>query len=135
MGGGGSGSVMIREMADFDASTRLNGRYMRWDNGIFSLAEVNPHDVVFTTTLVTSPTYAVTADDYYVGVNYAGPTTITLPASPSSGRELVIKDESGTAETYPITVVGNVDNDAGGFILAVNNGAVQLIYRNGWRII
>ena len=134
-GGAGTGVVKINDTDDFDKSSYADGRYLQWTNGMFRLAEVNPHDVVFTTTLVTSPTYAVTADDYYVGVNYAGPCTITLPASPSSGREVAIKDESGSAEANPITVVGNVDNDAGGFILAVNNGAVQLIYRNGWRII
>jgi hypothetical protein len=70
-----------------------------------------------------------------MGVNYAGPVTITLPITPSSGRMLIIKDESGNAETNPITVQGNVDNDAGGFIIQINNGGVQLIYRNGWRIV
>jgi len=37
---------------------------------------------------------------------------------------LIIKDEDGT-----------VDNDPGGFIIQINNGGVQLIYRNGWRIV
>lgn len=134
-GGGGTGVVRIGATDDFDTTSYSEGRYLRWVNGMFRLDEVNPHDVIYNTTLVTSPTYTITADDYYIGVNYAGPCTITLPASPSSGREVAIKDESGNAEAYPITVVGNVDNDAGGFILAVNNGAVQLIYRNGWRII
>ena len=134
-GGGGTGVVRIGATDDFDTTSYSEGRYLRWVNGMFRLDEVNPHDVIYNTTLVTSPTYTITADDYYIGVNYAGPCTITLPASPSSGREVAINDESGNAEAYPITVVGNVDNDAGGFILAVNNGAVQLIYRNGWRII
>jgi hypothetical protein len=33
-------------------------------------------------------------------------------------------------------VLGNVDNDPGGFILAENNGGIQMIFNNGgWRII
>jgi len=31
--------------------------------------------------------------------------------------------------------LGNVDNDPGGFILMQNNGGIQMIYRNGWRIV
>lgn len=134
-GGGGTGVVRIWDTDDFDRSSAANGRYMRWDNGIFSLDDVNPHDVKYNTTLVTTPTYTCTDDDYYVGVNYAGPTTIILPLIPDSGRVVIIKDESGHASTNPISVSGTVDNDAGGFIIQLDNGAIQLIYRNGWRII
>jgi hypothetical protein len=70
-----------------------------------------------------------------VGVNYAGPTNITLPVTANTGRIISIKDESGQASINPITVSGTVDNDAGGFILQIDNGGVQLLYRNGWRII
>lgn len=70
-----------------------------------------------------------------MGVNYAGPVTITLPTTPNSGRMLIIKDESGNASTNPITVLGTVDNDTGGFIIQLDNGAIQMIYRNGWRIV
>jgi len=87
------------------------------------------------TTEVTTPTYTVVDNDFYIGVNYAGPVTITLPTSTNSGRMLIIKDEDGDAEINPITVLGTVDNDAGGFIIQINNGAIQLLYRNGWRIV
>jgi hypothetical protein len=88
------------------------------------------------TTLVTDPTYVVRRKDYYIGVNYAGPVTITMPTfDVVSGRKLIIKDESGHCSSNPITVSGTVDNDAGGFILQMDNGAIQMIYRNGWRII
>ncbi|CAB5221753.1 hypothetical protein UFOVP242_57 [uncultured Caudovirales phage] len=86
------------------------------------------------TTLVTSATYSVTASDWYIGVNYAGPVTITLPTG-AVGQELVIKDESGACATYPITLSGTVDNDAGGAVLQINNGGLHLLYRSGWRII
>jgi hypothetical protein len=135
--GPGSGEVNLRWLDDVDRPTIYDMRYLRYNDfkKKFEFAEVNPHDVVYTTHLVTTPTYTVNDEDYYVGVNYAGDVTITLPLTPSSGRMVIIKDESGNAETNPITVQGNVDNDAGGFIIQINNGAIQLIYRNGWRIV
>jgi hypothetical protein len=87
------------------------------------------------TSTVTSSTYTVNDTDWYVGVNYAGPSTVTLPATANTGRIIAIKDESGNASVNPITVSGTVDNDAGGFIIQIDNGGVQLLYRNGWRII
>jgi hypothetical protein len=137
MAGPGSGEVNLRYLDDIDRPSIYDGRYLRYNDSIkkFEFAEVNPHDIIYTTTLVTTPTYSVDNDDYYVGVNYAGPVTITLPLTPSSGRMLIIKDESSNAETNPISVLGNVDNDAGGFIIQINNGAIQMIYRNGWRIV
>lgn len=86
-----------------------------------------------TTQLVTASTYTASSSDYYIGVNYAGPVTITLPSG-INGYQLVIKDESGRASAYPITIVGTIDNNAN-IVLAVNNGALTLIYRAGWRLI
>lgn len=135
-GGGGTGIVRVFDADDFDRTSAQNGRYMRWDNGVFSLDEINPFEIIHNTTLVTTNTYTILDTDYYVGVNYAGPVTITIPASISAGREVVIKDESGNCETHNITVSAKVDNDANGFILAVNNGAVHMLYRgDSWRII
>jgi hypothetical protein len=87
------------------------------------------------TILVTSNSYVVTRKDYYIGVNYAGVVNITLPTNVKQGRYLIIKDESGRCSKYPIIVHGNVDNDPDGFILKINNGGIQMIYRNGWRIV
>lgn len=136
--GPGGGEVNLRWLDDVDRSTIYDMRFLRYNDAKkkFEFAEVNPHDIVYNTYLVTTPTYLVNSDDYYVGVNYAGPTTITLPTTLlSSGRKIIIKDESGNASTNPITVLGTVDNDAGGFIIQVDNGGIQLIYRSGWRII
>jgi hypothetical protein len=88
------------------------------------------------TTLVSDPTYNVRRKDHYIGVNYAGAVTITMPTfDVVQGRIIIIKDESGHASANPITVQGTIDNDAGGFVLQMDNGGVQMIYRNGWRII
>lgn len=136
--GPGGGEVNLRWLDDVDRPTIYDMRFLRYNDAKkkFEFAEVNPHDIVYTTFLVTTPTYNVNSDDYYVGVNYDGPTTITLPTTlVSSGRMVIIKDESGNASMNPITVVGTVDNDTGGFIIQINNGAIQMIYRNGWRIV
>lgn len=135
-GGGGTGIVRLFDADDFDRATVGEGKYMKFQNGWFVLDEINPFEIIHNTTLVTTNTYTVVDSDYYIGVNYAGPVTITIPAGISSGREVVIKDESGNCETHNITVSATVDNDANGFILAVNNGAVHMLYRGGsWRII
>lgn len=135
-GGGGTGIVRIYDADDLDRTTVQNGRYMKYQNGYFVMDEINPNEIVHNTTLVTTPTYVVQDGDYYIGVNRAGPVTILIPSAPDSGREIVIKDESGNCETYNITISGPVDNDANGAILAVNNGALHMLFRGDyWRII
>jgi hypothetical protein len=93
------------------------------------------------TTVVTSSSYAAADSDYYIGVNYSGAVTITLPASPQTGRMIVVKDESGEAgyANKAITIVSDdisdlIDNKTSA-ILNINNGGVNFIYRSGWRII
>lgn len=86
-------------------------------------------------TKVVTGDYILTRHDYYVGVNASTKCNITLPTiSITNGREYVIKDESGHAQLTPIKVIGTVDNDPNGFEIRINNGAIHLIYRNGWRI-
>lgn len=134
-GGGGTGVVRIGDTDDLDKSTLGPGKYMTWNNGTFYMDDVNTNEVTYNTTLVTTSTYTAQSGDYYIGVNRAGPVTITLPTVALSGRNLVIKDESGNCENNAITIVGTIDNDAGGVILQLNNGAVDIIFRDGWRII
>ena len=135
--GPGSGEVNLRWLDDVKRDTIADGRWLKYSevDKKFIFDEINPYEVVYNTTEVTTSTYTVDDNDYYIGVNYAGPVTITLPASANSGRMLIIKDEDGDAEINPITVLGTVDNDSGGFIIQINNGAIQMIYRNGWRIV
>jgi hypothetical protein len=134
-GGGGTGIVRIFDADDFDRNTVGEGKYMKWQNGWFVLDEINPFEVVYNTTIVTSNTYVVQDQDYYIGVNVPEYTTIILPIAPSSGRMLIVKDESGFAQLNPIKLDGNIDNDPDGAEIRINNGGVQLIYRNGWRIV
>ena len=97
--------------------------------------------ISFNTTHVTSSSYSANSSDCYIGVNYAGLVTVTLPSSPSSGKLIIIKDESGNAGSsnryitiVPASVSDYIDNDSSA-IININNGGVQLIYRNGWRIV
>jgi len=97
---------------------------------------------VLTTTSVTGATYAALPTDYYIGVSYAGPVTVTLPTNPETGREIVVKDESGNAGNgvnRQITVVGattshKIDNQSSA-IINLDNAGLHFIYRSGWRII
>lgn len=87
------------------------------------------------TVLVNTSAYTLTANDHYVGVNYAGSTTITVPVTANTGRMIIVKDESGNCSNNPIIISGNIDNDANGVNLQINNGAIQMLYRGGWRIV
>ena len=103
----------------------------------------NPTSIsILATTSVTGATYAALASDYYIGVSYAGPVTITLPTNPETGREIVVKDESGNAgggTSRRITIVGataahTIDNQSSA-IINLDNAGLHFIYRSGWRII
>ena len=135
MGGGGTGIVRLGAADDFDSSTYGEGRVLKWIRGAFRLEQLTTADVVTNTTLVEENEYYVVDEDWYIGVNYAGTVTINLPVTATNGRNLVIKDESGNCASNPIIAVGTVDNDAGGFNLQINNGAIHMVYRSGWRII
>ena len=98
-------------------------------------------DAIYNTSGVTGATYYATGNDYYIGVSYAGPVTVILPSNIVTGKEMVVKDESGHAGDgvhRQITIQGSsgamIDNQSSA-ILNINNGALQFIYRNGWRII
>ena len=134
-GGGGTGAVRINDQDDFDQTSYAEGRYLRWKNGMFRLDTLTAGDVVNNTTLINDDEYYVLDDDWYIGVNYPGTVTIHLPTTAANGRNLVIKDESGNCANNPIIATGTVDNDAGGFNLQINNGAIHMVYRSGWRII
>jgi len=106
---------------------------------ITALAEVAT--AIYNTTTVTGATYEISNLDYYIGVSYAGPVTVTLPANPATGRTVVVKDESGNAGDgvhRRITIVGNnaapIDNKDEA-IIQLDNASLTFTYRAGWRII
>jgi hypothetical protein len=80
----------------------------------------------------------LTSADYVYLVN-AVPSTVTLPAAPTTGQVHMIKDTTGNASNAnPITVAGNGNNIDGNASIEIrrNYGSFTLIY-NGteWNII
>lgn len=74
---------------------------------------------------------AVTASDYYVGINktVGAATTVNLPAG-VTGMQFIIKDEKGDAATNNITITptaGNIDN-AVTFVMSTNNQSATVVY-------
>jgi len=89
----------------------------------------------YTVTNVTAD-YTVLSSDTYIGVNSSNTNvTITLPNTADTGKLLIVKDEEGSANSYPITLSGTVDGDSGGAIIQLNYGSLTLMYNSGWRII
>jgi hypothetical protein len=89
-----------------------------------------------------SGNYAAQPYDYYIGVNGTN-VTVTLPLGSSvvQGKTYVIKDESGQISVnalYRVTVAtsgGNLVDDHTSFIIALNYGAVNVMWTgNQWRI-
>lgn len=100
------------------------------------------------TTVADAGPYVVVPNDTIIAVTFAGSSTITLPSIASNikghRRLLVIIDEAGTAETFPITITPDtadeLDNAGAGvsFNLNWNNGALILYAENdtpGWHIL
>lgn len=142
-GGGGTGVVRIFDTDDYDKTSGNDDRkFMTYRNGMFQMDFVNPNEIVANTAYITSNTYAVTKDDYYIGVNCASTVTITLPTVPNvyTGREFYVKDESGNAgspkrwiDIYPS---GTDKIDGQNYVrLQIDWGGLKFIYRNGWRVI
>ena len=138
---GGGGETKLRRLDDIDRSTIGDNRFLKYNaatgNFIFApvVVEEISTSITFETTLVTQSSYSAIEDDHYIGVDYNGTCTITLPPAPRNGTSLVIKDESGNSSNNPIQVLGDVDNNPEGFTLMIDNGSISLIYRDGWRII
>lgn len=142
-GGGGTGIVRVFDADDFDRNSIANDKqFVTFRNGWFQMDYINPKEIVANTTYVTSNTYQITNDDYYIGVNVASTVVLTLPpaANVYTGREFYVKDESGNAgaparfiDIYPS---GSDKIDNHNYVrLQVDNGGLKFIYRDGWRVI
>jgi hypothetical protein len=92
-------------------------------------------------TVMTS-TYNLTYRDYYVGINYPGAVTVTLPNPDREGRMYIIKDELGEASKGTnryITILPQpeqmIDNREK-VILAFDYGSLTFIWKNNsWRVV
>jgi hypothetical protein len=89
--------------------------------------------------ITTSGDYYAVATDYVIALNRAIPaaSSIYLVASPVKGQLVVVKDDSGNAQSYPLTVQGNgyLIDGSGSYTLSSNWASISLIF-NGtkWNI-
>ena len=93
--------------------------------------------------ILVSEDYSADRDDYYIGVNSAGPTVIQLPCNSRDCDEIVIKAEMGPPlGNRKITIIpcqdstnSTIDGDDS-YVIEVPYQSVNLIYRGGhWWII
>jgi hypothetical protein len=90
---------------------------------------------------ITSSSYTITPQDYYIGINYAGAVTITLPTPRKNGKVYIVKDELGEASKGTnryITILPSGSDKIDGrdrAILAYDFGSLTFVYRNGWRVV
>ena len=132
-GGGGGGGTAVATTENCDVH----------DGGDFDTGQaIAPTCSGLTsTTIVTESTYQVVVSDAYIGVNYNGLVTITMPTGTNNGLKYMIKDESGLAgqPANYITIVGDgtdlIDSESS-VVIGFNYGSLTLIWRDGaWRII
>ena len=93
-------------------------------------------------TSVTTSSYTIRPQDYYIGVNYAGAVTITLPRADREGKIFVVKDELGEASKGTnryITILPTGSDLIDGenrAILAFDYGSLTFIWKsNSWRVV
>jgi hypothetical protein len=90
----------------------------------------------FCTTVKTSP-FTATANKGFL-INTGSAVTVTLPASPSTGDELIVVDQTGQAATNNITLGRNGSKIKGGCIdatIETNRAGLRLVYSGssqGW---
>jgi len=90
---------------------------------------------------ITSSSYTLTPQDYYIGINYAGAVTITLPTPRKNGKTYIVKDELGEASkgvNRYITILPSGSDTIDGrdrAIIAYDYGSLTFVYRNGWRVV
>jgi hypothetical protein len=93
-------------------------------------------------TSVTSASYSIKPQDYYIGVNYEGAVTITLPKAEREGKIFIVKDELGEASKGSnryITILPSGSDLIDGrdrAILAFDYGSLTFIWKgNSWRVV
>ena len=146
-----NGTVNIKAGANTVASfTDANHNYYVASGGSFQFAiNSNPVVEIVDNKLATlygrrknvslvDVNYNVSNDDEFIAVDTLTNTsaiTVTLPASPSTGDFYIVKDTTGSCNTYNITIQGNGNNidGSGSLVLNTNYASVSLIFDGaGW---
>jgi hypothetical protein len=93
--------------------------------------------VDWSSTIITSDTTLASGNGYFVDTT-SGAITVTLPASPSVGDYLQIKDYAGTFGTNNLTIArngSNIQGSANNSTIETNRASIKLIYADstkGW---
>lgn len=141
---GGGGETRLEFLDDVNRnSVKQDRKFLRYDaptkKWIGAYAGEAPF--ISSTTYITSSSYTITENDYYIGVNYAGAVTITLPTGVIEGTTYIVKDELGQASKGTnryITILPSGSDLIDGrnrAILAFDYGSLTFVYRNGWRVV
>lgn len=141
---GGGGETRLEFLDDVNRnSVKQDHKFLRYDapskKWIGAYAGEAPF--ISSTTYVTTSSYTITENDYYIGVNYAGAVTVTLPTGVIEGTTYIVKDELGQASKGTnryITILPSGSDLIDGrdrAILAFDYGSLTFVYRNGWRVV
>lgn len=137
---GSLGSTVLNDVSDVNTSGATNGQVLTYNSGNSTWEPTTVSGgSSFQRAAVTSATYTMSSGDTFVGVNYAGTVTITMFNSQTAGTEIIIKDESGAAGTYNITI--NTTNSetidgASSFVIDVDSAALRLLWTGvEWSIV
>ena len=93
--------------------------------------------VTWSSTIITSDTTLASGNGYFVNTT-SSTITVTLPASPSVGDYLQIKDYAGTFATNNLTIArngSNIQGEAFDSLISTNRAALKLVYADatkGW---
>jgi hypothetical protein len=102
--------------------------------------ELMIHAGYHSTTGVTAASYSIFLNDnptQYFGVSHStSPATITLPDYTFDGKVVIIKDESGNAKKYNITINASKIDQSNQAVIALDNGSLTMMWRvDTWWII
>lgn len=141
---GGGGETRLEFLDDVNRnSVKVNHKFLRYDSGTKKWvgSDAGEGPFVSSTKYVTSSSYTILEHDYYIGVNYPGAVTITLPSGSVEGTTYIVKDERGEASkgmNRYITILPSGSDLIDGqnrVILAYDFGSLTFVYRNGWRVV
>ena len=141
---GGGGEVRFEFLDDiFRDSIKRRNKFVRYNSDIkkWEGADCGNNGMRYSTVLVTSSSYTPTDIDYYIGINFEGSVTITLPENAENGTCYVIKDELGQASQGAnryIEIIPSGEDKIDGMnkaTIAIDYGSLTLIYRNGWKVV
>jgi len=122
-----AGATYSLELPDAVGST---GQFVKASNGSGKLAFATVTE--YSAPQLKSGNYTATVGEFIVAS--AGSITITLPASPSAGDYVTIKDGTGAAETTSFTVgrnSSNIASSASDLTFDKNFAEITLVYING----